>query len=134
VFFDTNILLYSISRSETDQVKRKIATELIDRSEGSVSVQVLQEFYVQATRVSSANRIPHHLALVLINSWRRFSVQEHTVAILDDALRICYEHHISYWDSAVVAAAKSQDCRVLYTEDLNHTQIIEGVQVLNPFK
>ena len=61
-FFDTNILLYSISRAEDEAVKRERAVALLDKDGGALSVQVLQEFYVQATRVTRADALPHGIA------------------------------------------------------------------------
>ena len=49
-FLDTNILLYSISRDAREAAKRDRAVALLERDDGALSVQVLQEFYVQATR------------------------------------------------------------------------------------
>jgi len=85
-FLDTNILLYSISRDATETVKRDRAVALIDAGGNALSVQVLQEFYVQATRASRPDPITHQQAVRLIESFRRFPVQDVTSAILMAAL------------------------------------------------
>ncbi|MCX6612785.1 MAG: PIN domain-containing protein [Acidobacteria bacterium] len=133
-FLDTNILLYSISRNTEEAPKRIRAIELLDNQTNCLSIQVLQEFYVQATRASRPDPIPHQLATALINSWSRFRIQDMTMPILQSALRIRDAHRISFWDSAVLAAALALGCDRIYTEDLNHGQMIEGLTIINPFR
>lgn len=133
VFFDTNVLLYAVSPAAHETVKRERALQLLDRQDGALSVQVLQEFYVQATRVSSANRITHEQAQGLVETWARFKVQDNTLAVLLAALEIRARYGFSYWDSAVLAAARAAGCTELFTEDLSHGQIVEGVRIINPF-
>lgn len=133
-FLDTNILLYSISRNSGEAPKRIRAIELLDNQTNCLSIQVLQEFYVQATRASRPDPIPHRLATQLIHTWSRFRIQDMTMPILQSALRIRDAHQISFWDSAVIAAALALGCDRIYTEDLNHGQIIEGLTIVNPFR
>src|SRR5690606_20036137 len=74
-FLDTNVLLYSISTDPEEASKRAIAIDLLDREGGALSVQVLQEFYVQATRTKREDALPHDVAAGLIETWMRFAVQ-----------------------------------------------------------
>jgi predicted nucleic acid-binding protein len=134
VFFDTNVLLYSISRDPAEAAKREIAVVLLDRADGALSVQVLGEFYVQATRPTRSEPLRHELAVALISKWSRFHVQEINLSILNAALEIKAAHRFSYWDSAIIAAARALGCRELYTEDMSHGRIVEGVTILNPFR
>lgn len=133
-FFDTNVLLYSISTNPAETAKRDCASALLQRPDGALSVQVLQEFYVQATRASRVHPLPHDAAIGLITAWTRFRVQEITLAILSSALEIRAAHRFSYWDSAIIAAARALGCRELYTEDMAHDREIEGVLIVNPFR
>jgi predicted nucleic acid-binding protein len=87
-FLDTNILPYSISRDPTEAAKRRCAIDLLDRDDGALSVQVLQEFYVQATRSMRIDPLPHDVAAGLIRTWTRFQVQEIDLPILYAALEI----------------------------------------------
>ena len=80
-FLDTNILMYSISRDPGEAAKREIAIALLDADEMALSVQVLQEFYVQATRATRPDALAHDLAVRLIRSWLRFQVQEITLPL-----------------------------------------------------
>jgi predicted nucleic acid-binding protein len=133
-FLDTNILLYSISRDPTETTKRDRAVELIDAGDNALSIQVLQEFYVQATRPTRPDPLPHDIAAGLIRTWLRFRVQEISVAIMTGALEIKAAHRLSYWDAAIVAAARALGCRQLYSEDMSHGRQIEGVTIVNPFR
>jgi predicted nucleic acid-binding protein len=133
-FLDTNVLLYSISRHPAEAAKRERAVVLLEDDDGALSVQVLQEFYVQATRPNRPDRLPHDIAAGLITSWTRFPVQEITLSILVGALEIKVTHGFSYWDSAIVAAARALGCDTLYSEDLSHGREVEGITIINPFR
>ncbi len=133
-FLDTNILLYSISRDPAEAAKRARAIALLEKDHGAVSVQVLQEFYVQATRASRPDPVPHEIAVGLMGVWTRFAVQEITLPILNGALEIRARHGFSYWDSAIIAAARALGCRELHSEDMAHGREIDGVTIVNPFR
>jgi predicted nucleic acid-binding protein len=133
-FVDTNILLYSVSRNPSDAEKRKEAVALLECDDLGLSVQVLQEFYTQATRQTRHSPLPHALAVDFIETWARFPVQDITVPIVRAALQIKARHGFSYWDSAIIAAARALGCDELLTEDLSHGRIIEGVTIVNPFR
>ena len=133
-FLDTNILLYSLSRNPAESRKRDRAIALLDDDSSAVSIQVLQEFYVQATRSSRNDAIPHELADRLIESWTRFRVQDMTLDVLRAALRIRQECGFSFWDSTVIAAAITLGCDRLYTEDLTDGLVVDGLTVVNPFR
>jgi len=131
---DTNVLIYSISRDPAEATKRERALALLERDDGALSIQVLQEFYVQATRPTRPHRVPHEIAVDLLTGWSRFRVQDMTLAILNAALEIGAAHRFSYWDSAIIAAARALGCRELYTEDMSHGREVEGVLIVNPFR
>ena len=133
-FLDTTVLIYSISDNPAEAEKRRRAEELLADDAGALSVQVLQEFYVQATRPTRAGRLSHDVAVGLIAAWCRFPVQAITLAILTGALEIKAAHGYSYWDSAIIAAARALGCDRLYSEDLAHGREIDGVTIVNPFR
>jgi predicted nucleic acid-binding protein len=133
-FFDTNILLYSISSIAGEASKRARALALLDGDDGALSLQVLQEFYAQATRATRPDRLSHQIASALISKWTRFRVQDVTLAILNAALEIRATHRFSYWDCAIIAAARALGCRELYTGDMSHGREVEGVLIVNPFR
>lgn len=133
-FLDTNILLYSISQNPAESLKRDRAIALLADDSGALSIQVLQEFYVQATRASRADAVSHELAAGLIEAWSRFRIQDMTLPILHTALRIRKAHGFSFWDSAIVAAALALGCDRVYTEDLTHGQLVDGLAIVDPFR
>lgn len=98
-----------------------------------LSVQVLEEFYVQATRRSRRDRLSHEQAAILIESWLRFRVQEITVEVLQNALASCARFGISFWDASIVECARLTGCSVILSEDLQHNMNFAGVRVENPF-
>ncbi|MGH6740932.1 MAG: PIN domain-containing protein [Bradyrhizobium sp.] len=133
-FFDTNILLYSISTDPLERSKREIAIALLEGGDAALSVQVLQEFYVQATRLTKPYPLSHADAVDMIAGWSRFHVQDLTLAVLEEALAIRARYRFSYWDCAIIAAAQALGCRELYTEDMSHGQDVDGVLIINPFR
>ena len=133
-FLDTNILLYSVSSAQNERTKRETAERLLLEPDNALSVQVLQEFYAQATRPTRAARLTHETAVRLIGTWLRFPVQSMTVAVMSDALDIKAAAGLSYWDAAIVAAAKALGCRELFSEDMVHGRDIGGVRIVNPFR
>ncbi|HZJ10948.1 MAG TPA: PIN domain-containing protein [Trueperaceae bacterium] len=131
---DTNVLLYSLSTASDERWKRDVAREILESSENVVSVQVLQEFYVQSTRATRKDPISHDLAVGLIRTWLRFPVQTVTIEVLGLALDLRAKHGWSYWDSAVVASALTAGCNTVLTEDLQHGQVVAGLTIVNPFR
>jgi predicted nucleic acid-binding protein len=133
-FLDTNILLYSISRDSAETPKHNTAIALLDSDDVALSVQVLQEFYVQATRPTRPDAIDHDVAVGLIRTWLRFKVQEITLPVMTGALEIKENYGLSYGDAAIVAAARVLGCRELLSENMSHGREIDGVTVINPFR
>lgn len=132
-FVDTNILIYAIGLQPAPPEKKAIAREILAQGDIALSVQVLQEFYVQATHARRSDALSHDLAVRLIEKWQRFRIQDNTVAVLQSALRLKDRFQTSYWDAAILAAAKAARCQQLLSEDLNHGQDYDGVVVVNPF-
>ena len=132
-FIDTNVLLYAISRDPVEQDKARRANDILADRDLALSVQVMQEFYVQATRASRPDRITHQQAVRIIESFRRFTVQDVTSAILMAALDTRQRFQLSYWDSAIIEAARAMGCDEVLSEDLGDGQDYAGVRVINPF-
>lgn len=132
-FVDTNILLYSISGVPAEARKRDLARAVLMRKDIALSVQVLQEFYVQATQARK-RAATHAQAVQIVDGLKIFPVAPITVALMDLAFRIAERYQISYWDAAIVAAAQGLGCHTLLSEDLSDGQIYGGVTVVNPFR
>jgi predicted nucleic acid-binding protein len=133
-FIDTNVLLYAISRDPDEREHAARANELLAARDLALSVQVLQEFYVQATRESRLDRLSHEQALTLVESFRRFTVQELTADVVLAAMVTRERFRISYWDAAVIEAARSLRCEFVLSEDLSDGQDYGGVRVEDPFR
>jgi predicted nucleic acid-binding protein len=133
-FVDTNILLYAVSTAADERTKHEVALQILDADDLALSVQVLQEFYVQATRASKPDCLTHDQAVALVESWLRFQVQETSVALVQNSLATTARWKISYWDAAVVEAARAARCGILLSEDLQHGMDFAGVRVRNPFR
>jgi predicted nucleic acid-binding protein len=132
-FVDTNVLLYSVSRDPAEQEKAARARTVLDRRDLTLSTQVLQEFYVQATRPSRSMALSHRDALGLVEAFGRFRIQAVTKAIVLAAIATRERFRISYWDAAIVEAARAAGSDVVLSEDLSDGADYGGVRVRNPF-
>lgn len=133
-FVDTNVLLYAVSTTPKEAAKAEAARQLLEADDLALSVQVLQEFYVQATRVGRKDRLNHEQAALLVEAWLRFPVQETTVPLMQAALETKRRHRISYWNATIIEAARFLECDVLLSEDLAHGRDYHGVRVMDPFR
>ncbi|KZS67823.1 PIN domain-containing protein [Mycobacterium ostraviense] len=132
-FIDTNVLLYAISRDRQEREKGRRANEILAGRDLAVSVQVLQEFYVQATRSSRADPITHEQAVGLVDSFMRFPVAPITAELILAAFATCRRFRLSYWDAAILEAARCLGCDVVLSEDLSADEDYAGVRIVNPF-
>jgi len=131
-FLDTNVLLYAISTAPEESAKRARARELVARDDYALSVQVLQEFYVNATRPPRP-ALTHQAATEAVRELASAQVVAMDLSVMTDALELKARYRLSYWDAAVIAAAKASGATVLYSEDLSYGQVYDGVRVENPF-
>jgi predicted nucleic acid-binding protein len=132
-FVDTNVLLYAISRAPDEQGKAKLANDILRERDLALSVQVLQEFYTQATRDGRPDRVTHQQAASLVESFLRFPVRAITTDLVLAAMATRDRFRISYWDAAILEAARSLGCDVVLSEDLSAGQDYAGVRVEDPF-
>jgi predicted nucleic acid-binding protein len=132
-FVDTNVLLYAISPDPVESAKAERANGLLAERDLALSAQVLQEFYVQSTRDTRANPLTHEQAFALLESFRRFAVQDTKTGLVLAATSTRQRFGISYWDAAILEAARSLGCDTVLSEDMNDGQDYAGVRVVNPF-
>jgi predicted nucleic acid-binding protein len=133
-FVDTNVLLYAISSAPGEAGKARRAVALLNEPDLAVSVQVFQEFYVQATRPTAVSPVAHDDAVAFVATLRRFPVQDITPRLVDAAFAARKRWGLSYWDAAIVEAARLIGCDVVLSEDLQHGQDLDGVRVVDPFR
>lgn len=134
VFVDTNVLLYG--EDGADAAKQSAALAWLKRlwldRRGRLSAQVLNEFYVNATRKL---RVPMTQgdARTEVRRYQQWQPWVADHATVETAWAIESRYRLSYWDALIVASAQAQGCGCLLTEDLQHEQRIDKVQIVNPF-
>lgn len=133
-FVDTNVLLYAHDAGDT--LKQPIARALLeglwsDRS-GVLSTQVLQEFYVVATRKFEP---PMHrtAARELVGLYATWQVVRVDVEMILDAAALEERAQLSFWDALIVEAARRAGATRLVSEDFQTGRQIAGIAIENPF-
>ena len=132
-FADTNVLLYAVSRDPQERRKAERARGILAERDLALSVQVLQEFYVQATRESRPDPLTHEQGAKLVESFLRFPLADLTREVMLAAIATRHRFRISYWDAAILEAARSLGCETVLSEDLSDGQDYAGVRVEDPF-
>jgi predicted nucleic acid-binding protein len=132
-FIDTNVLVYAydMDANAKHEIAKAVLRRLWSERTGVLSVQVLQEFYINVTRKISSS-LSKDLARQVVASYAIWSI-ETTPLEISAAFRIEDESKIGFWDALIVSsAAKSGATRIL-SEDMNAGQTIAGILVENPF-
>jgi predicted nucleic acid-binding protein len=93
-----------------------------------------RSFYVPATRRGKPDRLTDQQATSLVEAFLRFPVQETTVALLRAALEAARRFQVSFWDAAIIEAARILGCSTVLSEDLSDRQNCGGVAAVNPFR
>jgi len=137
IFLDTNILVYLFDKSEVQKhaASRKLFRNLSTNSRKCISTQVVNEFIVIATK-KIKNPISFDKMKRYIEFFSRtMSVFNLELATSFKAVALKSEYHFSYWDSLIIASALENDCTILYSEDMQHGQLIENrLKIINPFE
>ena|ERR1700730_6128928 len=132
-FVDTNILIYAHDadagpkRTQAEEVLR----ELWESGDGRLSVQVLQEFYVNVTR-KLPTPVTHMSAREVVSSYGAWIHQPTTAETVIRAIDLAAMAQISFWDALIVASAEQAKATHIYSEDLNSGQAIAGIKIVNP--
>jgi predicted nucleic acid-binding protein len=128
VFADTNIVGYLIS---TDSVKRERAKAIM-RDKPVISTQVANKFInICMKKTKLGLTVTHRLVEALLTLCLVMPIDVQTVR---DAIKITQHYHFSHWDSLIIAAAQQAGCTILYSEDLQHGQLIDQLTLINPFQ
>ena len=133
-FVDTNVLVYAhdLSAERKHARAQDLIRELWGTGLGCLSVQVLQEFYVNVTRKVAQPLAPETAAQIIgdLSTW-----QVHRPGAQDvlDAIALQSRYQVSFWDAMIVASAVQLGCRTIWSEDLNSGQVYGSVIVSNPF-
>ena len=130
-FIDTNILVYGIDVGDPKKHKRaqSILRTLAEEGSGVISTQVMEEFYVVATRKLGVDPLK---AKGMLHTFENLEIVTITPSHVKDAIDCSILNKISFWDAVIVVAAESAKCEKIWTEDLNSGQIINGVRIEHP--
>ena len=131
-FIDTNVLVYTDDAdAEVKQAKSlDLYARLRRERSGVVSTQVLQEYYVASTR---------ELAVAAEHARRKVQIFSRLEVVVIDlkqivgAIDLARLYQLSFWDALIIRSALDVNCRVLYSEDLQRDQRIDGLRIVNPF-
>lgn len=133
-FFDTNILVYLFDTDTPD--KRKKARALFQRHAEAgdilLSTQVLQEFYVAVTR-KLVRPLDTAVAADAVSGFSELALVQIDSELIVAAIHRSRNSRLSFWDALIVQAAIEGHANTLYSEDLQHGQMLDGLKVVNPF-
>ena len=133
-FVDSNIPIYAASLVLGEREKQRIAARLLTAPNLAMSVQVLSEFYAQATSRRRRRPLSHERAAQIIERLQSLHhIEPLTSETVDKALDYRARYQVSYWDGLILAAASISGCEAVYSEDLNHGQVYDGMEMINPF-
>jgi predicted nucleic acid-binding protein len=131
-FLDTNILVYQVdNKAPAKQQRAQSLTALLyQQNEAVISTQVLQEFYNTAT---GKLRIPSSVSEGLARSFAKGRVVQLVPSILFSAMQRHASSQFYFWDALIVEAALAAGCKTLYSEDMQHGLVVNGMTIENPF-
>lgn len=130
VFVDTNILIYSYSTTEID--KRKTSLDILSGPGVVLNTQVINEFiWVMQRKYAIDIKYLHQ---VVKNLFASYAIGIIDREVIEKALIITGKYGYSYWDSLILSYAVEHQCDLVYTEDMQHGQVVEKkVKIINPF-
>ena len=131
-FFDTNVLAYTDDAGEPGKqaTALRLHAACHRRGQAVVSTQVLQEYFVTVTRKMGVDPV---IARRKLELFARMNVVVNQVDDVLAAVDLARLHTVSFWDALIVRAAQQAECRVIYSEDMQHGWKVDGVEVVNPF-
>lgn len=139
VFFDTNVLVYCFDSTAPQKQSRAkdLIAQALNTRQGVVSYQVVQEFCnvaCQSQRFNQRLSLPHERILAYVKLvLQPMNQVAPSPELLEAALLIRIESSFSFYDSLILAAAESAKCEILYSEDMQHGQLVGAVRIVNPF-
>lgn len=131
-FVDTNILVYAADKASPPSQRTRIARGLLLQRGLHLSVQVLNEFTVNARNPNKLD-LSTEEQLNWIESCLLFPIHPMTTETFLSARLFHERYQVSHWDGLILAAAKEALCSKLYSEDLQNGGIYDGIEVIDPF-
>jgi len=134
-FVDTNVLVYAFDSStgEKHQKAKALIARMWDDHNGCISIQVLQEFYVNITR-KVVLPLDADTAAQVVEDLSTWQVHIPDVKDVIEAIGLQKQHRVSFWDAMIIRSASQLDCGIIWSEDFSAGQEYAGVKVVNPFQ
>lgn len=135
-FLDTNVFVCALDTTfpANNKIAVKLIREGLDSGNGIVSYQVVQEFFSLAFRKFATPMSASEAEQYFNTMFRPLLAVHSSPALFVCALQLFGRHRLSWYDSLVVAAARLADCSILYSEDMQHGLVIDGMKIENPFR
>lgn len=135
ILIDTNLLVYAFDLAEAKKRKHAIVVirELRDRSLGCLSIQCLSEFFNATTRGISPKLTVDQALQYVQDGLLSFPTFPLTQSVVLEAARGVRDYALSFYDAQIWACAMINDVPVIFSEDFQDGQVIEGVRFVNPF-
>jgi predicted nucleic acid-binding protein len=135
VFVDTNVLVYAhdLDAGERHDIAARLVSALWEARTAVISTQVLQEFYVNATR-KIPSPLPRAVARQVVRTYAVWQTEIIGPPEIEAASEIEEQHQLSFWDALIVAAARKGGASRILTEDMSPDRSISGVRIENPFR
>lgn len=132
---DTNILVYCFEASQPEKkdISLALVSTALDNGKGIISLQVVQEFLNVSTRKFSQPIIAMDARLYLEKVIQPLCYVFPVIEIYHSSLKIQQQSGYSFYDSHTIAAALAGACNILYSEDLQQSQLIDGMKIINPY-
>jgi predicted nucleic acid-binding protein len=132
-FFDTNVLIYTDDKASPAKQRRALdlVAEHRRSATGVVSLQILQEYFVAATKKLSLDST---IARRKVELLAEFDVVIPEVADILAAIDLHRLHGFSFWDALILRSAMQAGCSILFSEDLQHGRQLDRLQIVNPFR
>lgn len=132
IFIDTNILIYAMDKA--DPIKQEkirfLLRSIQENQTGVISTQVLQEFYIVSTKKLGLDPL---LVKGILSSLANFETIMISPELIQSAVDCSILNRISFWDALIIVCAENACCEKVWSEDLNHGQLIRGIRIENPF-
>lgn len=134
VFVDTNILAYAHDASEKEKqpIAKALVDELWESERGALSTQILQEFYVVATRKFEPP-LSRKEARKLVSSYGEWKLVRIDLVMIVNASELEEKHQLTFWDALIIEAVRRSSATRLVTEDIPSSTTIKGISIENPF-
>lgn len=133
IFIDTNILVYTLDKNDQkkNERARAVLQQIIEKHHPVISTQVINEFFVVATKKLHADPI---VVKNIIHNFKHMEIVNADLQLIEEAIDISVISQLSFWDSLVIAAAEKANCEFVFSEDLNAGHNYRGVLLLNPLE